>query len=51
METNFMRYIKLVQDFLGLPYDDAVNYAMERTYNQMSHSKAMEEINKQKEGK
>ena len=35
----------------GLSYDDAVQYVMERTYNQMSHSQAMAEINKQKEGK
>ena len=51
METNFTRYVKLVQDFLQLPYDDAVDYAMERSYNQKSHSQAMSEINKQKEGK
>ena len=35
---------------VGLSWDDAVQYAMERTYNQMSHSQAMAEINKQKEG-
>lgn len=27
METNFMRYVKLVQQVLGLTYDDAVDYA------------------------
>jgi hypothetical protein len=40
-----------VMKALGLSYDDAVQYAMERLYNQKNHSQAMAEINKQKEGK
>lgn len=51
METYFSRYVKLVQQVLGLTYDDAIEYAMERSYNQKNHSQAMAEINKQKEGK
>ena len=27
METNFMRYVKLVQKVLGLTHDGAVDYA------------------------
>ena len=38
---------QIALDELGLSWDDAVQYAMERTYNQMSHSQAMSEINKQ----
>ena len=41
---------ELAMERLGLSWDDAVQYAMERTYNQKSHSQAMSEINKQKEG-
>jgi hypothetical protein len=42
---------ELAMERLGLSWNDAVQYAMERTYNQMSHNQAMSEINKQKEGK
>ena len=42
---------ELAMEKLGLSWDDAVQYAMERTYNQMSHIQAMSEINKQKEGR
>ena len=42
---------ELAMEKLGLSWDDAVQYAMERTYNQKNHSQAMAEINKQKEGK
>ena len=39
---------ELAMERLGLSWDDAVQYAMERTYNQMSHEQAMAEVNKQK---
>lgn len=42
---------QIALDRLGLSWDDAVRYAMERTYNQMNHEQAMSEINKQKEGR
>ena len=44
-------YRSAVMAGYGLSYDDAVQYVMERLYNQKSHSQAMSEINKQKEGK
>ena len=33
---------------LDLSYDEAVQYAMERAYNQMNHSQAMAEVIKQR---
>lgn len=48
--SNVARNILLrnmAKEQLGLSHDDSVQYAMERTYNQMSHSQAMAEINKQ----
>ena len=45
------KYRSAVMAGYGLSYDDAVQYVMERLYSGMSHSQAMSEINKQKEGK
>jgi hypothetical protein len=44
METEIEKLRKKVMDNLGLSYDDAVNYLMERMYNQMSHRQAMKAI-------
>ena len=44
METEIDKLRKVVMDKLGLSYDDAVNYLMERMYNQMSHRQAMKAI-------
>ena len=44
METKIEELRKVVMYHLGLSYDDAVNYLMERMYNQMSHSQAMKAI-------
>lgn len=44
METQIEKLRKIVMDNLGLSYDDAVNYLMERMYNQMSHRQAMKAI-------
>lgn len=50
--TNTVEEYRLsVMAGYGLSYDDAVQYVMERLYNQKNHSQAMSEINKQKEGK
>ena len=52
METVEMKeYREAVMLTLGLSYDDAVQYAIERTYNRMSHQQAMAELDKQKVGK
>lgn len=50
--TNTVEEYRLsVMAGYGLSYDDAVQYVMERLYNGMSHSQAMLEIDKQKEGR
>lgn len=48
METQIDKLRKIVMEKLGLSYDDAVNYLMERMYNQMSHRQAMKTIKGEK---
>jgi len=54
MENNRISSVELREQamaVLDLSYDEAVQYAMERTYNRMSHQQAMAELDKQKVGK
>lgn len=40
------KLIELAMETLGLTREQAVEYLMERQYNQMSHSQAIKEIRK-----
>ena len=45
---NNTEFREQAMEVLDLSYDEAVQYAMERAYNQMSHSQAMAEVIKQR---
>ena len=48
MSNASEKHIKLVMETLGLTREQAVEYLMERQYNQMSHSQAIKAIRKKK---
>ena len=50
MNDEQMEMRRNARSAYGLSHDEAVQYIMERTYNQKNHNQAMAEINKQKEG-